>query len=165
MKHGCNFKHGYAKPGAGRPNIYRRWQHMIQRCHNPNDRDYARYGAKGVYVCDRWRFGEGDTSGFELFLSDMGGAPSRSMSIDRVDVTGPYAPGNCRWADATQQARNRRNTKYLTAFGETKPQQEWCDLYGISHQAFVHRLKTGLSVEDALTKPVKSYRKETPSCL
>lgn len=162
MNADCNVKHGYARRGNGRPNIYRRWQHMIQRCHNQNDRDYGRYGAKGVCVCDRWRFGDGSSTGFECFLADMGEPPNSTYSIDRVSVTGNYEPSNCRWATATQQARNRRTTKYLTAFGETKPQEEWCALYGISHQTLTHRLKSGQSVEQALSTPVKSYRKESP---
>lgn len=152
-------KHGHARRGNGRPNIYRRWQHMIQRCHNPNDRDYARYGAKGISVCERWRFGDGNMTGFELFMQDMGDPQDRTLSIDRLDVLGDYAPDNCRWATSKQQARNKRDTKHLTAFGETKPQVDWCLQYGISHQALNHRLKSGMTVELALTKPVLSYRK------
>lgn len=154
-------KHGYAYSGKPRPNIYRRWQHMIQRCHNPNDRDYARYGAKGTQVCDRWRFGDGEVTGFEYFLADMGEPSDKSLSIDRVDVFGHYEPTNCRWATTKEQANNRRNTKFLTVDGETQPLSVWCDRYNIGSKTVLFRLKyMGMTHKEAVTTPLKWTKKE-----
>ena len=135
--------------------IYRKWQHMIQRCHNPNDTDYFKYGAKGISVCDRWRFGVGNVSGFTFFLEDMGEPPEKTHSIDRIDVYGNYSPDNCRWATAKEQARNRTNNTHITAFGKNKTQSEWCEQFNISHQCLRYRLKQGLTIEEALSKPIK----------
>ena len=33
---------------------YDRWISMISRCYNPNNKDYPRYGGKGIKVADRW---------------------------------------------------------------------------------------------------------------
>ena len=154
-------RHGYAKRKEVRSNIYRRWQHMIQRCHNPNDRDYPRYGAKGVEVCARWRVGEDGLSGFECFLFDMGVAPSKDMSLDRIDVHGAYAPSNVRWATAKQQANNRSNTKMLTMQGETKSLSAWCEQFGIGPKLVLYRLKSGLSIEQSIKNPVGNYKRKT----
>lgn len=88
------------EPGKRSPHfMYRAWAQMINRCHNPNNYSYGRYGARGVRVCDRWR------TDFLHFLADMGERPD-GMTLDRIDPTGDYEPANCRWATITEQRRN-----------------------------------------------------------
>lgn len=41
-----------------------RWNSMIQRCYNKNDKKYNEYGEAGVTVCDRWKF-------FDNYISDI----------------------------------------------------------------------------------------------
>lgn len=153
--------HGYARRGNGRANIYRRWQHMIQRCHNSNDRDYARYGAKGIKVCERWRMGEGLATGFECFFNDMGEPPTRQHSIDRIDVYGPYAPENARWATARTQANNRTSTRMLTINGETKALSYWAEQYGLGQKTILYRIKIGWDHYRAVTTPSQRNRSNT----
>lgn len=90
--------HGYA--GTKRATEYRIWSLMIQRCENEKNPAYSRYGGRGIRVCDRWHR-------FENFLEDMGRRP-RDRSLDRRDNNGHYEPGNCRWATASEQMKNRR---------------------------------------------------------
>ena len=82
---------------------YSSWLNMTRRC-KPGYAESHLYFDKGVRVCERWEI-------FENFLADMGERPLRT-SLDRYpDGDGNYELGNCRWATAKQQGRNRFDVK------------------------------------------------------
>ena len=75
---------------------------MLNRCLNPANKDYRRYGGRGIRVCDRWL----GADGFWNFVSDVGPRPP-GLSLDRINNDGNYEPGNVRWATQAQQVANR----------------------------------------------------------
>ena len=79
--------HGYSKE-----RLYKIWIGMIQRCHNPNNPNYNRYGEKGITVCDEWLH---DYVSFRNWSIENGydeTKPSVECSIDRIDFTKGYYP-------------------------------------------------------------------------
>lgn len=88
------------------------WSRMIDRCENPNIHNYDRYGGRGIKLCEAWR------ADFTAFYRDMGPRPSPRHSIERDDVDLDYAPSNCCWATAREQANNRSNNRMVTYHGE-----------------------------------------------
>jgi hypothetical protein len=98
-------KHNHSQRGKV-TRAYWCWQHIKGRCTNPNNKDYGLYGGREppeapITVCEEW------LHSFENFYADMGDPPP-GMSLDRIDVNGPYASWNCRWADPVTQRRNQR---------------------------------------------------------
>lgn len=116
---GCYHKETITKHGGWNKSSYNTWRAMIRRCDNPLDKDYHRYGAKGINVCGRWK----DYSNFVL---DMG-EPGEGETLDRVDGKNGYFKENCRWASGHIQAVNsfRPNKTGYRGVGYHKRYNKW----------------------------------------
>lgn len=140
-------RHGQARRGAVSPE-YRIWKGIITRCCNPRSKGFAYYGARGITVATEWRHD------FEAFLKHVGTRPSRLHSIERLDNSRGYEPGNLAWRTTKEQALNRRSNRLVTVDGETAPVGVWLERTGLSRATYKSRKADGWSDEDAVTTPV-----------
>lgn len=124
------------------------WAGMHNRCRNPNDVAFTRYGGRGIRVCERWR-------DFESFYADMGARPSHKHSLDRINNDGNYAPDNCRWATASQQRRNQRGTIYLEFNGRRLAMADVAELLGVTYSTMENRLRRG-DTGERLFRPTRT---------
>lgn len=132
---------------------YAAYHDMIQRCTNPNNHAWDRYGGRGIRVCQRWA-GPG---GFDAFVEDMGPRPRVDMSLDRIDNEGDYEPDNCRWTTTQKQNRNTRANHRITIDGETMCLTAWAERYGIGRSTIVNRIRVGWDPVAAVTTPAGAF--------
>lgn len=131
-----NITHGYAVNKHENP-TYRIWQAMKDRTLRKNNIEWDAYGGRGIGICEKWMK-------FENFLNDMGECPP-GLSIDRIDNDKGYCKENCRWATYSQQARNKRNTIFLTYENRTLPLATWAELQNVNYHYFWKKYKLGMS--------------------
>jgi predicted XRE-type DNA-binding protein len=132
------------------------------RCTNPRDSLWSRYGLVGISVCDRWL-------DFSAFLEDMGERPE-GTSIDRIDNSKGYEPGNCRWATPTAQALNRSNVRIsgnlirrvLALHASGVSQREIARLTGVSRKPVSHVLRKWQTPEYQALLKSASFEPDAP---
>lgn len=105
---------------------------------------------RGVTICDAWMT-------FEGFLKDMGERPD-GTTLDRIDSSRGYEPGNCRWATPKQQGENRAVVQPLTYKGKTQNAEDWARELGMKPQTIRRRLSRGWSVEKTFEEVVRVRR-------
>lgn len=132
---------------------YVTWASMKRRCYGVSAANYARYGGRGIKVCDRWR------ESFLNFYQDMGDRPSPKHTLERINNDKNYEPNNCRWATSKEQANNRRSSRILVLNGKSQSLRLWAEEYQISYDLVLGRLKANWSLEKALTKPARFKKK------
>ena len=101
---GCYNKSGEAHiiHGLTGSRIMKIWTLMKQRCYNPNNTNYFRYGGKSISVCTEWK---NSVETFATWANSNG--YQESLTIDRINGDLNYCPQNCRWVTQTTQTRNR----------------------------------------------------------
>lgn len=159
-------KHGE----AGTP-IYRTWEGMRRRCREKSR--WTSYTRKGITVYPAW---DKSYETFREYVLEHLGERPKGHSLDRIDNSKGYVPGNIQWASAIAQARNRDVAKrisskatvqisekpahragntMLTVGGKTQHIAEWAREMGISSAVICTRLGRGWTVEDAIKQTVR----------
>lgn len=137
--------HGHARgiPAGGNSTEYRSWRSMLDRCENPNVKEFPFYGGRGITVCERWH-------NFPNFLQDMGPKPTRKHSIDRTNNSLGYYGENCKWVNASTQARNRRSNINVLINGKTMCLLDACNHLGLKYFTVSARIRRGWPIHKAL---------------
>lgn len=86
--------------------LYNLWIKMHERCESPRCKVYRYYGARGIRVHPDWH----GPAGFWHFVEHVGDRPA-GTSLDRIDPSGDYEPGNVRWSSQLEQTRNTAQCK------------------------------------------------------
>jgi hypothetical protein len=131
-------------------------RYAIRRCHDPEASNFENYGAKGVYVDDRYRGPDGVAN----LIADIGRRPSKDHQLDRIaGGNSPYAPRNIRWVTKEENIANRSCTVWIEFEGERHCFKQLhrklteAGRCAASHETVRGRLKRGWTVEKAFLHP------------
>lgn len=125
---------------------YKAWSKLKSRCYTKTDNKYYAYGARGIKVCDRW------LESFENFYKDMGDAPTKKHSIDRINVNGNYEPLNCRWATNKEQSNNKTTNVYVEYKGVKYTLKTLSEHLDIPYKYFWMLYRDSLSIEQIIER-------------
>ena len=101
-----NLRHGKTKT-----KLWKTWSGILDRTTCVTNFAYHRYGGAGIGIFEGWKV-------FEVFAEYMGEPPTKTHSVDRIDGSKGYFPGNVRWATKREQAENRKTTVFVEVDGE-----------------------------------------------
>jgi hypothetical protein len=89
--------------------IYKRFKVIKNRCSYSSVNGYSNYGGRGIKIYPPWVESPG------LFIEYVKNLPGFNikLTLDRIDNTKGYEPGNLRWASAKEQALNRCTTVFV----------------------------------------------------
>ncbi len=155
--------------GLSGTRVYKSWDQMKQRCENNKCHAYARYGGRGITIC---QFLRSSPANIVMIIGDR----PQGLTIDRKDTNGNYSCGSCpeciksgwslniRWANWNQQAVGRRSSRHFTFNGVTKVGAEWAKCLNMTPASFYKRLNSGKQGED-LFAPVNEVKQRAGSGL
>ncbi len=139
-------KESHTIHGFARTKEYRIWAGIKTRCTNPNATGYDRYGGRGILMCKEWM------DDFNPFYEHIGPMPTSKHTVERIDNSKGYEPGNVRWATRIEQNNNMRSNRQLTLNGRTQNIGQWAKEIGICQTTLAGRIdKHGWSIEKALS--------------
>lgn len=129
--------------------LHTKYNHMKERCANPNNKRYDRYGGRGIKVCEEWL---NDYYAFEKWALENGWR--EGLAIDRIDNDGNYEPTNCRFVTTAENNQNRRTSRFYTYQGRTMNLMQWCNELNLNYHTIKYRLIRGWTFEHAITEPI-----------
>lgn len=137
--------------GLSKTRLYRIFNKIRDRCYNPNNPKYNKYGGRGITICDEW------LNDFRNFYKwSMANGYKENLTIDRIDGNKGYSPENCRWVDQEEQQNNRSNNHLITYKGETKTLAQWAKELNIKESTIRSRIRYGWSIDKIFETPINN---------
>ena len=99
---------------------------MKRRCYDPKNKSYRWYGAKGVGICDEWLH---NLQAFKTWAQNNG--YSDDLTIDRINESLDYSPGNCRWVTKNNNSRYKSTTSCINVNDIIHSGKEWSQILGL----------------------------------
>lgn len=145
----CGCTKGLAQRGFkyNYPHLYPVYDNMVKRCYKLTDSQYKIYGERGIKVCDEWL---NDRDSFYNWALTNG--YKQGLQLDRINSNGNYEPDNCRFVTAKENARNKRNNRFIYHNGEKYVFSEFCEKFKIAKRrsALYRYVKKGFTSDELI---------------
>lgn len=135
-----------------RERLYGVWASIKARCYNPNRKDYASYGGRGITMCKSWRESYEAFRKWALANGYDPDAPKGECTIDRIDNNRGYKPSNCRWVNTAEQNVNKVNTVLYSYYSRKMNAHDWSQYLNIDYQELLTMLHQGMSIGQIIKK-------------
>jgi hypothetical protein len=149
---GC-WRHGLSD--SRRETIYEK---MKARCQNPRDKRFARYGGRGIQICQEWR---GSPAAFYKWALANGYADH--LQLNRRNNDKDYGPENCNWVTVKEQQNNRSNNIWIEHGCVRKTVSGWADELGVKRSTIAARYYRGWTAGEILGFDPFPYMPGRPS--
>lgn len=135
--------------GQSHTRLNRIWCGMKYRCKNERCHAYAKYGGRGITICDEW------DKDFSVFYDwSMENGYDDTLTIERIDVNKGYNPDNCKWVTLEDQAANKQNTVWVDYHGERVQLSVICRELNVKYNMAYYRIfDMGMTADEALDAP------------
>lgn len=146
------YKHGFSKT-----RIYSIFRGMKNRCYNPNEPAYIRYGGKGIKICNDWL-----KNPKEFINWAYNNGYSDTLTIERIDNSKGYEPSNCRWIPIEEQQRNTSLNFVIEYQGRKQCLASWCQELGLNPERTRQRIRRdNWSIERAFNtkEPLTNWKR------
>ena len=98
-----------SQPADSNHHLYKTFTGMHSRCYSKKNKNYTRYGAVGVTVCNEW---EKSNKGFTKFLEDMLPSWKPDLSLHRIDNIPLYSKDTCVWETDSVQGHVQKKREF-----------------------------------------------------
>lgn len=142
--------------GKKQPPEYQIWSQIKQRCFNKKHPKYRLYGKRGIDMDPRWR------ASYVTFIAEVGPRPRKGFTIERIDNSKGYWPGNVRWATPKEQNRNKRTNRVIKVNGQNVCVSQAAETAVMDRRRVRERLESGLTPDQAVSLPVEHGIKYYP---
>lgn len=158
---GCLWLEKITRHKMSSSRAYRCWQKMLARCENKRDKRYADYGGRGITVCQEWHDFVVYFQHITTLLPHGATDVPKHLTVDRIENSKGYEPGNIRLATAYEQQRNTRSNHVIEIDGVSKCVAEWALQFGINKSVIYTRIQRGWNpILAVTTKPEFSRSKQ-----
>jgi hypothetical protein len=106
-----------------------RFKGIKKRCYDKNDSGYKNYGGRGIKIFDEWL---ADMNSFIAYCINNGF--EENLSIDRIDNSKGYFPGNIRFVDSFVQNNNTRSNIILHYHNKKYTLSQFCRKFNIPYK-------------------------------